>query len=433
MEKGKGKIRNINTYQPPESVEDDKIFDKKLRQELIREARREVWELNHDPKLQGVEPAPDLLERTIDILRAAGKWNDDHLKNAESGEEKTSEEGFGKEEEFLEENTEEKIEEKIEEKAGALLEENTEDKEEAEEILEEHTEDKEELLEENAEKCLEANLEETDEIESTEENIDKNIDKNAGEDLEDAEKKEKVHEIQVGEIIEEKRKLSEEELYALLTEEDREAMRRGKRSLKRSEWWRKHKGKAKCAAAVIVVATGMFTAAINGWADPEHILKVWTEVTDSGQNIHISKTKDDRKGESSAEKDAELIKEKLGIKAPELVYIPDELEYGSCQINQQVRYAKMDYVMDKSKNTFWIYMTKEDSGAKEMITIDGEVLEENEIHVDCLEMDVNVQKLDSLETGEVYKTEFVYDNANYLIAGKLKKEQFEEMVKKIIF
>lgn len=254
------------------------------------------------------------------------------------------------------------------------------------------------------------------------------------EDLEDIEEDFLDDKSEESPLLDEKKwksELSQDEVYELLSEENQRIFNRGKQLINREKIWSKYRGKVKYTAALIIIGVGVLTMTMNGYADPKHILKVWTEITDRGQNIHISKTDDSYEYQTAEEKDIELIKEKLGIKAPQLVYMPEEMNYIDCNVKQKLRYARMNYCLKDDKR-FVVHMTKKDSSAVEAISIDGILLEEDTVKIESIILDVIVQKLDSSEEGEIYKADFIYEDTYYLLVGKLDKSEFIKILEKII-
>ena len=227
-----------------------------------------------------------------------------------------------------------------------------------------------------------------------------------------------------------KYEFAEEDIYQLLSEKDKVALRRGRAIERFEEKWNKNRKKILRAAAVCVVAGSLFTVSMGTEANREHVMRVWTEITSRGQSIFISKSNDSVQGEE--EQDREKIKEKLGMEAPQLIYKPSNMKYVKCKINQKLRSARMEYI-GKNNSRFLIYMITESSNAEEVLEADGEILNEYLIYVDFLDEDVNVQKLEGNEDEEIFKVNFTYNSTYYLIMAKIEKAQFDKIIQKIVF
>lgn len=228
-----------------------------------------------------------------------------------------------------------------------------------------------------------------------------------------------------------KYEFAEEDIYQLLSEKDKVALRRGRAIERFEEKWNKNRKKILRAAAVCVVAGSLFTVSMGTEANREHVMRVWTEITSRGQSIFISKSDDSYDNEVEEDKARKKIKEQLGIEAPQLIYKPEEMEYKNQEINQKLGYSLMEYTYNDS--SLWIYMSKEYDDAAEILMIDGKVLSNHNIYVDFLAEEIIIEKLEDPEKGNIYKTGFCYRNVYYIFVGKIKGVQFDKIIKKIIF
>lgn len=228
-----------------------------------------------------------------------------------------------------------------------------------------------------------------------------------------------------------KYEFAEEDIYQLLSEKDKVALRRGRAIERLEEKWNKNRKKILRAAAVCVVAGSLFTVSMGTEANREHVMRVWTEITSRGQNIHINKMEkklDDSEGEDTAIKE---IKKQLGIDVPLLIYKPDEMEYQEFRVDQNFRCAQINYLY--RKNQFLVYLSKEEDDIVENIKIDGEIQETHQVYVNYLMQNVEVQRLEDPEKKELYRTSFIYRDTYCSIIGKMKKSEFDKLIKKIIF
>lgn len=257
---------------------------------------------------------------------------------------------------------------------------------------------------------------------------DSAVDEEVSSQQQEVEKKEDIADI----VDKTKYEFSVEELYKILPEEVLTDLRRGQALRRIEEKWKKCGKKAARVATVCIVVGGLFTLSMGTEANREHVLRVWTELTNRGQNIFVSKTDDFFDGRE--EKDREKIKEKLGIDVPQLVYKPKNMLYKDCEIDTIFRSVRMYYFYNSNEeNRFLVYMTKEMSDVEEIIDVDGIILEEYDVYVDFLATNVNVQKLKGEEDEAMYKADFIYNDTYYLFMSKIKEEEFKKIVKKIIF
>ena len=228
-----------------------------------------------------------------------------------------------------------------------------------------------------------------------------------------------------------KYEFAEEDIYQLLSEKDKVALRRGRAIERFEEKWNKNRKKILRAAAVCVVAGSLFTVSMGTEANREHVMRVWTEITSRGQNILISKSDNSYENEIMEEQDREKINEKMGIEVPQLIYKPKEMEYMTYEMDQKLGYSLVQYAYED--NFLWIYMSTKNADVSEIIVVDGEVVSEYTLYIDYLAETVTVEKLDEPEKGEIYKVSFIYENTYYSFIGKIKRTEFDKVLEKIIF
>ena len=65
--------------------------------------------------------------------------------------------------------------------------------------------------------------------------------------------------------------------------------------------------------------------------------------------------------------------------------------------------------------------------------IDGKVIDQHLLNVEYLEKGVKVEQMEEENGRSLYKADFYYDNVYYLLIGEMEKEEFDEIIKKMIF
>jgi len=221
------------------------------------------------------------------------------------------------------------------------------------------------------------------------------------------------------------------ELYDLLPQEDQIALRRGRKLAKIEEKWKKNRKKIMQRAAIIVLVGGVFAAGLGADASREHIMNVWGRVTNTGQRLVIDKT-DDTALKGREDEDRKKIKEELGIAVPKLVYKPEGMEYESYAFDDKIQRAKMEYLTQDQKY-YYIYMNKKSVDTQEVMEIDGKVIDQHLLGVKYLKKGVKVEQIEEEGGKSLYKADFYYDDVYYLFIGEMEKEEFDEIIEKIIF
>ena len=221
------------------------------------------------------------------------------------------------------------------------------------------------------------------------------------------------------------------ELYDLLSQEDQIALRRGRKLAKIEEKWKKNRKKIMQRAAIIVLVGGVFVAGLGADASREQIMNIFGKVGSEGQKVFLEKT-DEEISDANEERDRKQINEELGINVPKLIYKPEGMVYESYELDDKIQSATMNYLTMDEKY-YYIYMSKKAADSREVIEIDGKVINQHLLSVEYLEKGVKVEQIGEKSGKSLYKADFYYDDVYYLLIGELEKEEFDEIIKKMIF
>ena len=221
------------------------------------------------------------------------------------------------------------------------------------------------------------------------------------------------------------------ELYDLLPQEDQIALRRGRKLAKIEEKWKKNRKKIMQRAAIIVLVGGVFVAGLGADASREQIMNIFGKVGSEGQKVFLEK-KDEEISDANEERDRKQINEELGINVPKLIYKPEGMVYESYELDDKIQSATMNYLTMDEKY-YYIYMSKKAADSREVIEIDGKVINQHLLSVEYLEKGVKVEQIGEKSGKSLYKADFYYDDVYYLLIGELEKEEFDEIIKKMIF
>ena len=122
----------------------------------------------------------------------------------------------------------------------------------------------------------------------------------------------------------------------------------------------------------------------------------------------------------------------MGIAVPKLVYKPEGMEYESYAFDDKIQRAKMEYLTQDQKY-YYIYMNKKSVDTQEVMEIDGKVIDQHLLGVKYLKKGVKVEQVEEEGGKSLYKADFYYDDVYYLFIGEMEKEEFDEIIEKIIF
>ena len=176
---------------------------------------------------------------------------------------------------------------------------------------------------------------------------------------------------------------------------------------------------------------GVFAAGLGADASRERIMNVWGRVTSTGQRLVIDKT-DDTTLKGKEDEDRHKIKEELGINIPKLIYKPEGMKYVSYDLDTKLQTANMNYLTE-NKKYYYMYVSKKATDSQEVIEIDGKIMNQHLLSVEYLDKGVKVEQIQEDSGRSLYKADFYYNDVYYLFMGEMEKEQFDEIIEKIMF
>lgn len=221
-----------------------------------------------------------------------------------------------------------------------------------------------------------------------------------------------------------KAELTKDEVYDLLSDEDRAALELGLKVQGRKKW----KRVVMYGGTVAAIFIGIFLISMSSDANRTYVTGIINAVfgsnlkTDIGSN---DKTLESNWGEKGA---YQAILEKLNLKAPQLMYYPPDFEYQGYQINEELKSASIFYNYKDTIATIYICDSSE-RGIRNQ-TFNGEVIGKITINVNGTE--VELWESQNNDEKNAYLTQFVYNNIYYAIWGKIDKSEFSKMIENII-
>lgn len=184
-------------------------------------------------------------------------------------------------------------------------------------------------------------------------------------------------------------------------------------------------------AAIIVLVGGVFVAGLGADASREQIMNIFGKVGSEGQKVFLNKT-DEEILDAGEERDRKQIKDELGINVPKLIYKPEGMEYVSYNLDKRLQTVNMNYITANEKY-YYLYVSKKATNSQEVIEIDGKVIDQHLLSVKYLKKGVKVEQIEEENGRSLYKADFYYNDVYYLFMGEMEKEEFDEIIKKIMF
>lgn len=218
--------------------------------------------------------------------------------------------------------------------------------------------------------------------------------------------------------------LTKDEIYNLLSDDDRAALELGLKVQGRKKW----KRVVKYASMAVAIFTGVFLISMNSDANRIYVTGIINAVF--GSNLKTDIGSDDKTFDINwDEKEAyQEIQEKLNINAPQLKYYPSDFEYQGYQINEEMKSASIFYNYQDTIATIYVCDCSE-RGVRNQ-TFNGEVVGKVTINVNGTE--VELWESQNNDGKNAYLTQFVYNNIYYAVWGKIDKSEFGKMIENII-
>lgn len=250
------------------------------------------------------------------------------------------------------------------------------------------------------------------------------------------------------------KKYEEEKAWEGLSEKDREALRIGREIQKRNEektasdaafgndsredfkddsenkkvFYRPKKRKTVFVlAAVLVVVLGMGLTSVGR---KNVVVDVFRKTFGSGEKTYVDTEEIESAGEMTEDEAYAEIERVFGTKVVQMIEKPDDTKFLEMQLDKKLQEATLYYLVNEKMFSYRIIARYVESSVG--IEIQDELLEEYSIQLP--EAEVLVSKYKIQETGELeYIANFTYKNSEYFLQGTMKQEDFDKIVKNLIF
>ncbi len=227
-----------------------------------------------------------------------------------------------------------------------------------------------------------------------------------------------------------------DEVYRMLSEEDRRALQLGRREQRRQERKKTRSARllrfAKRGGVVAASFVLLFTVSMNVDASRRVILRMWDTVTDALVVRTATDNLEDSVESTVAENLAamEEIEEATGIPGVMFAYWPKGMEYLQYEIQDSNTEALIFYSYGNSVLTLYMRNASVDSA-------NYLVMDQDTVFVETLEnwkgVDVHIWSVNPMEEAEQYQVEFEYGECRYVLYGYISLDELEELVKNIDF
>ncbi len=227
------------------------------------------------------------------------------------------------------------------------------------------------------------------------------------------------------EWIDKREELTKDEIYNLLSDDDRAALELGLKVQGRKKW----KRVVKYASMAVAIFVGVFLISMSSDANRAYMIGVINSVFGSNIRVSINGGKDTVKSHVEGKEAYEDIYNKLGIQAPIFRYKPEGMEYIDYDVNCDTGSAALFYEYEEFITTVYVFKNTDQSVRNHFF--DGEIVDKAIVELNDQKVDIWEIKSEDNKNG--YATQFQYKNIYYSIWGKMNKEDFKKMINNIYF
>lgn len=222
----------------------------------------------------------------------------------------------------------------------------------------------------------------------------------------------------------------EEKLRNALSEEDKEALRIGKRVQQKRERVKRNRKTIRRLvgiAATVVLVVGVGITSVGG---KKLFVDIFEKNFNGEDKTYVESGDSEVVGEITEEQIWENIKEMLGEEPVRITYKPQNTKFLNAEIDNELQEATLYYLVDNKVINFRIVSRYVNSSTG--MEISDKLLEEYSIELP--ETKVTVREYNVLETGEKeYIARFTYKNSEYFLSGIINKAEFEKIIKNLHF
>ncbi len=183
------------------------------------------------------------------------------------------------------------------------------------------------------------------------------------------------------------------------------------------------------AAAIVVCAMGVFAASMTSQANRSYFIdtvKLWT-----GNDTNIIIENDENNEKSSMDEDEAIveIEQKLGVTVPKFMYRPTGFEFKNYNVSEVIGYAWLEYSYKDTIVSIYINDYTDSSKSSDQF-LDGETV--GTIKENGGETKIKIIRVkDENDEKESYVAYWNQNEIFYQISGKMEKEEFVKLIRKV--
>ena len=220
-----------------------------------------------------------------------------------------------------------------------------------------------------------------------------------------------------------------EQIYNLLSDEDKKALAIGKRKLAQ----RKRDKVLKFAGAAAMVCLCLFGVSMTSSANREYVMALWNTLTAQSLNIGIENS--NNYVESSSKEENSIyneIQDKTGITPLKFLYKPEGMKYSSCNIDSYTNNAIIQYLYDKNDTVINLFMYKKSLDASGYQSFDGKYTDSFQITI-ATDKIITISEIENPNGEKEYVTQFENSHNYYSVSAIMDKKEFTKLLQNAYF
>lgn len=218
--------------------------------------------------------------------------------------------------------------------------------------------------------------------------------------------------------------LSDDDIYQLLSPEDRVALKLGKRIKKRKRW----QGPLIKLACGVMIIGGVFGLSMTSEANRKYIIGIWNSIVSDELNIHVEDSNGNLFSDSTEENAYKQIQSILGVNYINFVHKNTDLVYDNLTIDQRAGEAKVYYICGET--IALLRVSKGSEGASQVQKFDGSVI--GITNGNFNDNKWTITEIDNPGDELVYVAQTQVEDTCYSFRAVMSKDDFIDTVQNII-
>lgn len=231
--------------------------------------------------------------------------------------------------------------------------------------------------------------------------------------------------------------IKKEKVYAQLSEEDRKALKLGRKIMAEEE---QEKAEAKVVhkkkrfkmyfglAAVLALVMAVGITSIGG---PERIVRMLKQAVGDREVEQVDSSDENLTFVEENEEEAyQELKDYFGVDVVRIVNTPESMKFDCMEYDELLEIAELYYTYNGEKMVYLINASYADSSWG--VDVEDEIVEKYSMKVQDCEIEIKGYLTPETHT-ERYAASFKYEGLEYFLMGSMEKSEFEKILKNMFF